>query len=113
MLLKKLEEKAVRYEEVNELVQDPDLIKDQKRYKDVMREHFGFTENFALNLSKHIPSQAGLAGGSSDAAATMHLIKEMLHLETDDETMIQLAKKVGADVPFCYILQSPRLRSDR
>ena len=39
MLLKKLEEKAVRYEEVNELVQDPDLIKDQKRYKDVMREH--------------------------------------------------------------------------
>ena len=39
MLLKKLEEKAVRYEEVNELVQDPDLIKDQKKYKDVMREH--------------------------------------------------------------------------
>ena len=39
MLLKKLEEKATRYEEVNELVQDPDLIKDQKRYKDVMREH--------------------------------------------------------------------------
>ena len=39
MLLKKLEEKAIRYEEVNELVQDPDLIKDQKKYKDVMREH--------------------------------------------------------------------------
>ena len=39
MLLKKLEEKAIRYNEVNELVQDPDLIKDQKRYKDVMREH--------------------------------------------------------------------------
>ena len=39
MLLKKLEEKAKRYEEVNELVQDPDLIRDQKRYKDVMREH--------------------------------------------------------------------------
>ena len=39
MLLKKLEEKAKRYEEVNELVQDPDLIRDQKKYKDVMREH--------------------------------------------------------------------------
>ena len=36
MLLKKLEEKAVRYEEVNELVQDPDLIRDQKKYKDVL-----------------------------------------------------------------------------
>jgi peptide chain release factor 1 len=43
MLLKKLEEKATRYEEVNELVQDPDLIKDQKRYKDVMREHSHLT----------------------------------------------------------------------
>ena len=38
-ILKKLEEKAIRYNEVNELVQDPDLIKDQKKYKDVMREH--------------------------------------------------------------------------
>ena len=43
MLLKKLEEKAVRYEEVNELVQDPDLIRDQKKYKDVMREHSHLT----------------------------------------------------------------------
>ena len=71
----------------------------------VMREHFGFSENFELKLMKHIPSQAGLAGGSSDAAATMHLIKDLLELETDDETMIQLAKKVGADVPFCYMEQ--------
>ena len=43
MLLKKLEEKAKRYEEVNELVQDPDLIRDQKKYKDVMREHSHLT----------------------------------------------------------------------
>lgn len=71
----------------------------------VMRDHFGFKENFELKLMKHIPSQAGLAGGSSDAAATMHLIKDLLHLEADDETMIQLAKKVGADVPFCYMEQ--------
>ena len=70
---------------------------------EVMREHFGFTENFAIHLIKHIPSQAGLAGGSSDAAATMHIIKELLNLEADDDTMIQLAKKVGADVPFCYM----------
>ena len=71
----------------------------------VMREHFGFAENFEIRLTKHIPSQAGLAGGSSDAAATMHMIKELLNLEADDETMIQLAKKVGADVPFCYMEQ--------
>ncbi|MCQ2613213.1 MAG: peptide chain release factor 1 [Treponemataceae bacterium] len=39
MLLKKLEEMSHRYEEVTELIQDSQLIKDQKRYKDVMREH--------------------------------------------------------------------------
>ena len=44
MLLKKLEEMARRYEEVNALIQDPNLIKDQKRYKDVMREHAHLTE---------------------------------------------------------------------
>ncbi len=71
----------------------------------VMREHFGFSENFEITLMKHIPSQAGLAGGSSDAAAVMHMVKELLNLQTDDETMIQLAKKVGADVPFCYMEQ--------
>lgn len=71
----------------------------------VMREHFGFSENFEIRLMKHIPSQAGLAGGSSDAAAVMHIVKELLNLQADDETMIQLAKKVGADVPFCYMEQ--------
>ena len=43
MLLKKLEEMAARYEEVNLLVQDADLIKDQKKYKEVMREHSHLT----------------------------------------------------------------------
>ena len=38
-LLKKLTELDARFVEVNELVQDPDLVKDQKKYKDVMREH--------------------------------------------------------------------------
>ena len=39
MLLKKLEEMSKRFEVVNELIQQPDLIKDQKKYKDTMREH--------------------------------------------------------------------------
>ncbi len=68
----------------------------------VMREEFGFKENFKINLIKHIPTQAGLAGGSADAAAAMRLIKKLLKLSVDDDKMIELAKKVGADVPFCY-----------
>ena len=37
--LKKIDELDKRFVEVNEMVQDPDLVKDQKKYKDVMREH--------------------------------------------------------------------------
>ena len=38
-MLKKLEEMAKRFAEVQELIQNPDLIKDQKKYKEIMREH--------------------------------------------------------------------------
>lgn len=42
-MIKKLEQMTLRYKEVNELIQDPDLIKDQKKYKDIMREHSHLT----------------------------------------------------------------------
>lgn len=67
----------------------------------VLREEFGFSENFKIDLKKHIPSQGGLAGGSADAAATIILIDKLLNLNLDENKMIELAKKVGADVPFC------------
>lgn len=47
-LVKKLEELSKRYAEVSEQVQDSELIKDQKKYKDVMREHQHLTELMAL-----------------------------------------------------------------
>lgn len=69
----------------------------------VLREEYGFTENFKIQLQKHIPTQAGLAGGSADAAATIRLVKRLLNINMSKEKMIELAKKVGADVPFCCI----------
>lgn len=68
---------------------------------EVMRKEYGFSENFAIHLTKHIPTQAGLAGGSADGAATMRMVKRLLKLEISDEKMVAMAKKVGADVPFC------------
>jgi peptide chain release factor 1 len=38
-MIKRLEQMSKRYEEVSELIQDPDLVKDPKKYKEVMREH--------------------------------------------------------------------------
>lgn len=43
-LLKKLDELDKRFAQINEMVQDPDLVKDQKKYKDVMREHGHLTD---------------------------------------------------------------------
>ncbi len=48
-LIKKLDELAVRYEELNKLIQDPDLVKDPKKYKDTMREHGYLTDVMELN----------------------------------------------------------------
>lgn len=68
---------------------------------EIMRAEFGFSQNFAINLTKHVPTQAGLAGGSADGAAAMRMVKRLLHLDIPEQKMNELAKKVGADVPFC------------
>ncbi|MEG0076789.1 4-(cytidine 5'-diphospho)-2-C-methyl-D-erythritol kinase [Anaerorhabdus sp.] len=70
---------------------------------EVLREEYGFTENFKIDLKKHIPTQGGLAGGSADGAAAIRLVKKLLNLKMSESKMIELAKKVGADVPFCCI----------
>lgn len=48
-LLKKLEQCEARFKEVSELVLSPDLIKDQKKYKETMREHGYLSEICALS----------------------------------------------------------------
>ncbi len=74
----------------------------------VMQEDFHFDQCFACTLQKTIPTQAGLAGGSADAAAAIRLINRMMKLHLSVEQMIDVGKQVGADVPFC-ILNQPAL----
>ena len=69
----------------------------------IMQEHFGFEEQFACSLQKHIPTRAGLAGGSADAAAAIRLICRMHQIRTSEEELIDIARQVGADVPFCLM----------
>jgi len=51
-------------------------------------------------VTKHIPSQAGLGGGSSDAAAFMRLVKEVCDLMISTDDLAKIGTEVGADVPF-------------
>lgn len=69
----------------------------------IMKEKYHFDMNFACSLQKHIPTRAGLAGGSADAAAAIRMMDRMLHLNMSEEEKIAVGKEVGADVPFCLI----------
>jgi len=51
-------------------------------------------------VTKRIPSQAGLGGGSSDAAAFMRLVKETCNLMISTEELAKLGSTIGADLPF-------------
>ena len=51
-------------------------------------------------VTKRIPSQAGLGGGSSDAAAFMRLVKEVCNLILSTKELAEIGSKIGADLPF-------------
>ena len=60
----------------------------------------------SITLEKHIPTQAGLGGGSSDAAETMKLINDIFSLGLREEEMETKMRAYGADCPF-FIRQKP------
>ncbi len=51
-------------------------------------------------VTKRIPSQAGLGGGSSDAAAFMRLVKEVCNLILSTDELAKIGSTIGADLPF-------------
>lgn len=65
-------------------------------------------EAVRLELRKRIPVGAGLGGGSSDAAATLLGMNELLGGPFSDEALLRLGVQLGADVPF-FLLRGPAL----
>lgn len=57
-------------------------------------------EHLRIVIEKHIPTQAGLGGGSADAAAALVGAASLWDVSYDDEVLIQVAHKLGADVVF-------------
>ena len=66
----------------------------------ILREKTGVDIRLKVKIKKKIPMQAGLGGGSSDAATFIKAVNEIydMHLSTGD--LIEMGKEVGADVPF-------------
>lgn len=64
-------------------------------------EDYGIEKGVKIHIYKHIPSQAGLAGGSADGAAVLKAMNEMFHLSLSDEELSKIGATIGADIPFC------------
>jgi 4-diphosphocytidyl-2-C-methyl-D-erythritol kinase len=65
----------------------------------LLQEHAGAQQGVAIELNKRIPMQAGLGGGSSDAATVLVALNVLWGLHLPTETLMQLGLKLGADVP--------------
>ena len=61
---------------------------------------YHFNDKFRILIHKVIPIQAGLGGGSSNAAFTLKAVNSMLKLGATDEELIGLGKTLGCDIPF-------------
>lgn len=74
-----------------------------------MREKYGFKQNFRIHIHKLIPMSAGLGGGSADAAAVIKAVCELVKIKPSKQELIDLARSIGADVPFCLFNQPARV----
>lgn len=67
----------------------------------LLTDIFRIGQGVSISLEKRIPMAAGMAGGSTDAAAVFHGMNELFSLGLSLEKMCALAVKIGADVPYC------------
>lgn len=61
----------------------------------------GLSANIEIHLRKNIPIAAGLAGGSSDAAATLRAMNKLFGRIFSNSALLRLASELGSDVPYC------------
>ncbi len=69
----------------------------------LLMEEFSVTKGLHIHLEKHIPVAAGMAGGSSDAAAVMVGVNRLFGLGLSRKALMERGVKIGADVPYCIL----------
>ena len=68
---------------------------------DILMKEAGVNKGVTIQIIKKIPVAAGLAGGSTDAAAVLKGLNSLLGLKVSEERLKELGAQLGADVPFC------------
>jgi 4-diphosphocytidyl-2-C-methyl-D-erythritol kinase len=99
--------------EIQELSEDKIIISSQSGYipldeknlafqaAKLLKDRYQVRQGVNIHLDKKIPVAAGLAGGSSDAAATLRGLNRLWRLELPSEELQSLGAILGSDVPFC------------
>ena len=69
----------------------------------LLMEEFGVKEGVSIKLEKFIPVSAGMAGGSTDAAAVLFGVNKMFGLGLSIKELMERGVKLGADIPYCLM----------
>lgn len=69
----------------------------------LMQEKYRLSKGVRIHLQKNIPIAAGMAGGSTDAAATMKGINRLFGLDAPLSELMEYGVSIGADVPYCLM----------
>lgn len=115
--------------ELSELKRDSIIISSQAGYipldeknlafqaARLIKDRYNVKSGVHIHLDKRIPVAAGLAGGSSDAAATLRGLNRLWRLGIPSQELQELGAELGSDVPFCVTggtaLATGRGRSSR
>lgn len=68
---------------------------------DLIRCEYSIPDGVHVTLRKNLPVAAGMAGGSSDAAAALRAMNALFSLGLDDPTLASFGVRLGADIPYC------------
>lgn len=69
----------------------------------LLMQKYAIDAGIRINLKKNIPIAAGMAGGSTDAAAALKGVNEIFGLGCTEDELKEIGVKIGADVPYCVM----------
>jgi 4-diphosphocytidyl-2-C-methyl-D-erythritol kinase len=67
----------------------------------IFMNEFNISKGVKIKITKNIPVAAGMAGGSTDAAAVLRAMKDLFEINVEESKLMELGLKLGADIPFC------------
>jgi len=69
----------------------------------LIKDEYNISVGISARLKKNIPVAAGMAGGSTDCAATLKAMNKLFNLNISEEKLMEYGKRLGADIPYCIM----------